>query len=972
MKGRKMYLSLLLVILLVLGSTLPAVASSSFMRMEFPERGETSPIVDMGDEDSIKTFGLNSFGMQSSGGLIVQDLTVMTKEDLVEKLLGAGVTVSNISFKGANVAAGTFIGGANIIGFDEGIILSTGDVAYVVGPNNSTGAGKSNGTSGDSDLNTLIPGYNTLDAAVLEFDFIPETNVISFMYVFASEEYNEYVGGSYNDVFGFFVNGVNVALIPGSNTPVSINNVNLNKNSEYYIDNTNKSLNTQMDGLTVVLPMEAEVKANEINHIKLAIADAGDSVLDSVVFIKAGSFSGKPIEHGEFVFSNPTYSVDEDVEGGVAKITVLRNKGSDGAVSVAYHTSSGSATEGLDYIETTGVLNFADGETSKSFDIYIINDDEIEEDETVHISLSNPTGGAKLGELSTAILTIYDDDIPMVPQFSFCSEAYSVDENVASGVATIKVILKGNLEEIIDNEPAMTPTKLSEPIGKIEDEVEPPLDEAGDEIEHPLVGGEEDKKEFPIIDDEGEEEESISSNGGNETEVYLIDSLTNYLMIETVISSISSIKENEENVPLVDFKVVNGTVTSFVYGDEPSMPPPIIGTVMYSTSNGSATADLDYIATSGTLTFEKGETVKTFTIPIIDDNIYEGNETVILTLSNPTEGIILGKPSTAVLTIIDNEKPPSTGGSSSKGTSKSKVTPPVEVPPEIENLPLGTIVDRMPGYIILSKAAKLENTEAEIVLEYDMDLLKANLNHSPRIYYWNLEKKKWVALATYHHSEGKVTAINVGDYKGWFTVFGVKEPKFSDLENHWVEETINRMNGLGIVGGYDKRGQEPIRVAKPDQYVTRGEFSMFIYRLLNMDTENLILPVLTVEEGRTIVSEMFTDANEIDNWVVPVVAAVTKEGLLVGREDSFQVNAPITTKEAATMVSKALELIPQYEPMMLDFLEDVENLPQWVKNAVIEITVEDYLDDADNEDGYITRAEAVTALHMIFVKGMGW
>jgi len=116
---------------------------------------------------------------------------------------------------------------------------------------------------------------------------VPTSNSISLSYVFSSEEYNEYVGSSYNDVFGFFVNGTNCALVNG--TPVSINNINAGSNATLYIDNTAGTLDTEMDGLTTVLKCNAVVNAGVSNHIKLAIADVSDGSYDSAVFILANS-----------------------------------------------------------------------------------------------------------------------------------------------------------------------------------------------------------------------------------------------------------------------------------------------------------------------------------------------------------------------------------------------------------------------------------------------------------------------------------------------------------------------------------------------------------------------------------------------------------------------------------------------------------------------------------------------------------
>ncbi|AGB49999.1 Ig-like domain-containing protein [Methanomethylovorans hollandica DSM 15978] len=246
----------------------------------------------------------NSFTIYSTG-IATSDLNAsLTPTDLVNSLLGGGVSVSNVTFTGNNRASGLFSGGNGIIGFDSGVILGTGDINNVIGPNKYNSTGTNYSLPGDDVLDGLIPSYNTYDAAILEFDFVPNTSQMTFNYVFGSEEYNEYANTEYNDVFGFFVNGnttdFNIALLPGITppTPVSINSVNGGyplgtdpKNPEFYINNVlpNATINTELDGLTVVLTAIANVKPGELNHIKLAIGDAGDPYLDSYVFIQAGS-----------------------------------------------------------------------------------------------------------------------------------------------------------------------------------------------------------------------------------------------------------------------------------------------------------------------------------------------------------------------------------------------------------------------------------------------------------------------------------------------------------------------------------------------------------------------------------------------------------------------------------------------------------------------------------------------------------
>jgi Abnormal spindle-like microcephaly-assoc'd, ASPM-SPD-2-Hydin len=275
---------------------------------------ETIAVIDLNDDDPEGGLEFEVDGLGADTATTVDDLTdpKLTPTALAQSLVGTGVTVSNVTYTGANRAAGNFSTASNIVGFTGGIVLSTGSVRNVIGPNCSSSIDGENGTAGDPDLTTLANiGNNTgvevttNDAAVLEFDFVPTSSSISFQYVFSSDEYNEYVY-DFNDVFGFFLNGNNIALIPGTTTPVAINNVNQGNstgtpntppaNSQYFVNNdfqfpTTAPLDTEMDGLTVVFTAQATVTPNQTNHIKLAIADANDFALDSNVFIKAGSLS---------------------------------------------------------------------------------------------------------------------------------------------------------------------------------------------------------------------------------------------------------------------------------------------------------------------------------------------------------------------------------------------------------------------------------------------------------------------------------------------------------------------------------------------------------------------------------------------------------------------------------------------------------------------------------------------------------
>jgi YVTN family beta-propeller protein/cysteine-rich repeat protein len=239
----------------------------------------------------------------------------LTAEDLAQSLAGAGIVISNVQFTGNALAGGTFVDDAGAVGLNGGVVLSSGAVQGIAGPNDDDGISNEFGLPGDADLDTLSPGGSTNDAAILEFDFVPSSSSITFTYVFASDEYNEFANTGFNDVFGFFVNGANLALLPDGVTPVSINTVNGGNpdqgsgpvNPAFFVgndcDDTPCTIDMEADGRTVTLELRADVNPGVTNHMKLAIADVGDDQLDSWVFIKAGSF---------VVSENCTNGIDDD------------------------------------------------------------------------------------------------------------------------------------------------------------------------------------------------------------------------------------------------------------------------------------------------------------------------------------------------------------------------------------------------------------------------------------------------------------------------------------------------------------------------------------------------------------------------------------------------------------------------------------------------------------------------------------
>lgn len=266
----------------------------------------------------------------SSPGQTVEDLTDgLSAEDLVAGLIGDSTPVSNVTYTGSDLAAGSF-SGFDAVGIDSGVVLSTGCVAdgdycesSILGPNASPNRSENLGEPGDPDLNNLLDNVDTRDAAVLEFDFVPDAESVTFTYVFGSEEYPDFVNDDYNDIFAFFVNGTNYATIDGEDgvVPVSIDTINEDLNPDYFRKNYpgDAEIDTELNGLTTVLTFTAPVNHGETNHIKLAIADSGDSAYDSAVLIEAGSFR----------VNNPPEADDQTVDTLINTPVEITPTGSD-------------------------------------------------------------------------------------------------------------------------------------------------------------------------------------------------------------------------------------------------------------------------------------------------------------------------------------------------------------------------------------------------------------------------------------------------------------------------------------------------------------------------------------------------------------------------------------------------------------------------------------------------------------------
>jgi hypothetical protein len=228
-----------------------------------------------------------------------------TAQDIVDAMIGFGLNVTNATINCPSNSYGTFTNGqTTCVSIPTGVLLSTGNLNNIglpagiqdFSPNFSEqmdGNGPFGTSCNDPQLNSLEP-LAQYDCCILEFDVIPSCDKLLIRFVFGSEEYPEWVSAGYNDAFGFFVTGTNpfganynntnVATLPDNTTIVSIDNVSPFTNPAFYINNV-ACTNIALDGITTVLVREIDVIPCETYHFKLAIADAGDPIYDSGVFI---------------------------------------------------------------------------------------------------------------------------------------------------------------------------------------------------------------------------------------------------------------------------------------------------------------------------------------------------------------------------------------------------------------------------------------------------------------------------------------------------------------------------------------------------------------------------------------------------------------------------------------------------------------------------------------------------------------
>jgi gliding motility-associated-like protein len=324
-------------------------------------------------------------------------------------LLGAGITANWVTYNGSAANANNvqnpvrqFNSGATNFPMAGGVHMTTQGAPGITDP----------------DLSAIVGG-NVTNGTVIEFEFVPDGTLITFNYIFASAEYSGYTCSSFNDGFGFFISGpgingpfsnnaINIATVPGGNIPVAINTVNSGtpssgngapcaaadpnwqSNSVYFTTSNNPiftatTLVPNYNGSTTKLPAVVQLQCGETYRIKLAVCNVLDQILDSGVFLEAGSFQSD--------------AVDISISAGNPFSDTLIYRGcSEGVISfdrlscdlndtlTVYIETAGSAVPGVDYEALPDSVSFFAGETNITFNIIPLPGGENPEPETIEVT----------------------------------------------------------------------------------------------------------------------------------------------------------------------------------------------------------------------------------------------------------------------------------------------------------------------------------------------------------------------------------------------------------------------------------------------------------------------------------------------------------------------------------------------------------------------------------------------------------
>lgn len=398
-----------------------------------------------------------------------------------------------------------------------------------------------------------------------------------------------------------------------------------------YVSNAGAPTNGNRTSVDVTLPSTA----NGATHIEVRVMTANAPNDDQLIAVENINISATRSENpvGEFSLSAPTYSVAESV--GNATFTVRRLNGDSGPASVSYSTLNGTALAGSDYTATTGVLDFADGVTTRTFTVPILNDAAFELDESFGIALSNPTGGSQLGSPATATVTIAANDA--AGEFNFDPITYSLDESSPSVTLTV------------------TRTNGAEGAASVN----------WTTIDGTAIGGSDFGAASGVLNfAEGETFKTITLSltddliqEANEQFTVVLSDATVAALGSATTATVTILNNDVAGAVTFDSAFYtrsesDGSVTVTVRREGGSSGAV---SVNWATVDGSAVSPDDFVGASGLLQFQNNQAVASFTIQLTDDSVQESNEQFTIVLSNPTNNATLGANSVTTVTITNDD-----------------------------------------------------------------------------------------------------------------------------------------------------------------------------------------------------------------------------------------------------------------------------------------------------------------------------
>ncbi|MGH1338662.1 MAG: choice-of-anchor L domain-containing protein [Aureispira sp.] len=317
----------------------------------------------------------------------------LTAQQLGNNLAGANITILNPTITGNTDQYGLFSYVGNDLGLSSGVILSTGDIDDAVGPNTDEGTTTAYGRPGDPDL-TALAGFPTEDAVVLEFEFEVQGDELEFNFIFLSEEYNEFVNSGFNDVFAFYISGPgivgqeNLAVVPGTTTPVTINSINNNSFFQFFVNNDSSvtnQVNTSFDGFTTLMKARrTNLTPCGVYRLSLRLADGSDDQYDSGVLLQENSLVSNSI-----AVNSATVSTDTTALEGCIPASFTFNLGATASSDLNIPIRlGGTALNGVDYVFIDSIITIPRGQTASTLLINALADGITEGRETIELYYS--------------------------------------------------------------------------------------------------------------------------------------------------------------------------------------------------------------------------------------------------------------------------------------------------------------------------------------------------------------------------------------------------------------------------------------------------------------------------------------------------------------------------------------------------------------------------------------------------------